>query len=247
MIDTTSWRNSASAALRSGRIRLAQHLLDEKSQALPYRLGGPSSPRERLPDCRDMGAQAIQLFAHVEPVRQDRDLLGNPLLVDKCTARQLSYRVAELVALPNQALRRPRGDPRRRRLDEVEALRHVLCEPAPPPSASPQGARRRLDDCQELRHTPTMRAARSLTVIGAVGPRRLQDVRHAQHRRQIDLAAKIVAGLQRNELPHVGGETLLIDRRRAVIGSPIDPDDRRNVAAGDVLAEGLADIPFHWP
>src|SRR4051794_35822744 len=73
------------AALGAERVELAEDLLGQKVEAFA---GGAGVAQQRA-EVIEVSAQAVDLLAHVAAVDEQRDLLGDPALVEGLAAEQL--------------------------------------------------------------------------------------------------------------------------------------------------------------
>src|ERR1035437_9579732 len=83
--------------LAPGGVRLTQHLLQDESEPLAGRFG--ALPADDLPEGLHVRPEPVDLLAHVEPVRENRDLLRHTLLVERDSFRQDLHVLAKAIPL----------------------------------------------------------------------------------------------------------------------------------------------------
>src|SRR5205814_8858894 len=170
--------------LGTGRVRLAQELLQQESQALAHT--GSAVPHDRLAKRGEMRLETVQLLADVEAIREDRDLLSQALLVHLDATGQLLDRLLQPVALLHESLRRTFAQALHGIIDRPDSIGEEARESAAFRfTARRQTIDRALYDRYELRRI-------SLLLIAARG----DNVRQPQNGREVDRPLERVTVLE---------------------------------------------------
>jgi hypothetical protein len=185
-----------------------------------------------------MRVEPADLFAHVEAVRENRDLLRHALLVDGDARRELLHGEPQPIALLDETRRRARVDAFHGHLDHRQSGAEVRLEPSAFRGAHlVEGGDRAVDDDEELGRAPLSRAPLSRLFAGA------DDVGHAQHGTDVELVRETESVLQAAQLIDGLAESRLVD---ASAGDRAAIDARRegDMAAPDPLAQRFAHVAF---
>ncbi len=117
-IATTVLSDLRVACLGAHRVHLAPQLLRQEAEALSDGL----SAGQRLTHRCHMSLEPHQLLGDVQLIGQERELLGQPLLIYRPAVEQLGHCAAEPVSLPHQPFGRAGGDLLCRLLQQIQPV-----------------------------------------------------------------------------------------------------------------------------
>src|SRR5262245_39013397 len=180
-----------------------------------------------------MRMKSADLFAYVEAIGQHRNLDRETLLVQGYAVGQLANRLSHAIALLDEARRRALRNPADRLLDDIHALREIRRESAALGRAHfVERSERTFDDCDQFG------GASRLFVFF-----RRHDVRHPQHRADVQVFTHAELLLEPSDLFDVSAKALLVPASGGAV-APVDPSGERDVAATDSLSHRVPDVAF---
>ena len=185
-----------------------------------------------------MGGEPAQLLRHVVAVGEDRDLLRQPLCIDRDTRGQLLHGRGEPVPLLDQTSGRARGKPVQRPLDDHQSIKQILRKPRPLRLAHTHQGMHRIR--HQRQDGDGIDVGQSTVILKRAG----DHLGQTEQRGEVDLHGETSRFRNGTQLLRVGQEPLHIDAR-PFIHLALDAQGQRDVPARHVAPQQFTDVGLH--